>query len=485
MNERELIRALSALGRPRVAVVGDFMLDRYLWGDASRISPEAPVPVVHARREEDRPGGAGNVALNLSALGAQPLCFGAIGADRDGQCLSKLLADAGAETAGLKSFDARPTVQKIRVLARNQQMLRVDREDCAPLADAAADQLVAQLRAAAWDALVLSDYGKGVLTPRLIEGALAEARRRGAPSVVDPKHRDLARYRGATMVTPNRAEAEIAAGEPLPDHAALARIGERWRSSCGLELLLVTLGADGMFLLGAERVPFHLPTAARQVFDVTGAGDTVVAMIAASLAARLDPETAIRLANCAAGVAVAKVGTVAVGRDEVLHALHAEGLTRKTLPTDAHDALRAAAAAWRREGLRVVFTNGCFDLLHAGHVRYLQEARRQGDVLVIGLNDDASVRRLKGAPRPFNPLEDRAEVLAALACVDLVAPFSEDTPERIVRELGPDVLVKGSDWEGKEVAGADYVRAHGGVVRFVELLPGRSTTSLAERIRGA
>lgn len=485
MNERELIRALSALGAPRIAVVGDFMLDRYLWGDATRISPEAPVPVVHARREEDRPGGAGNVALNLASLGAQALCFGALGSDRDGESLVRLLAEAGVETGGLQVCDDRPTVQKIRVLARNQQMLRVDREDATALATAVEEALLTALRSASWNALVLSDYGKGVLSPGLIEAALGEARRRGAPSVVDPKHRDLVRYRGASVVTPNRGEAEIAAGESLPDREALARVGERLRRDCGLEMLLVTLGADGMFLLGEGRTPFHLPTAARQVFDVTGAGDTVVAMIAVALAERLDAETAVRLANCAAGVAVAKVGTVAVGRDEVLHALHAEGVTHKTLDTDAFAALEAAAAAWRREGLRVVFTNGCFDLLHAGHVRYLQEARRQGDVLVIGLNDDDSVRRLKGPERPFNPLDDRSEVLSALACVDLVAPFSEDTPERLVRALGPDVLVKGSDWEGKEVAGAEAVRARGGEVRFVELLPGRSTTGLAERIRGA
>lgn len=485
MHERELIRALGALGAPRVAVAGDFMLDRYWWGDAGRVSPEAPVPVVHARREEDRAGGAGNVALNLAALGARPVCFGAVGEDRDGGLLRGLLSEAGAGVEGLIACADRPTAQKIRVLARNQQMLRVDREEVSPLARDAEQRMIAALRAAEWEALVLSDYGKGVLTPGLIAATLAEARRRGAPSVVDPKHRDLGRYRGASVVTPNRAEAEAAAGEPMPDLAALARIGERLRAEAGLDMLLVTLGGDGMFLLGAGRDPLHLPTAARQVFDVTGAGDTVVAMMAAGLAAGLEAEVCVRLANCAAGLAVAKVGTAAVGRDELLHELHAAGGTRKTLATDDWEALRAGAAAWRREGLRVVFTNGCFDLLHAGHVRYLQEARRLGDVLVIGLNDDGSVRRLKGPARPFNPLADRADVLAALACTDLVAPFSADSPEQMVRELAPDVLVKGADWEGKEVAGADAVRARGGEVRFVELLPGRSTTGLAERIRGS
>lgn len=483
MNERDLIAALRGLGAPRVAVVGDSMLDRYVWGDAARVSPEAPVPVVHARREEDRPGGAANVALNLAALGARPSCFGAVGRDAMAETLRSALAAAGADPAGLVTCADRPTVQKIRILARNQQMLRVDREDVKPLDAAQEAQVLAALRAAEWSALVLSDYGKGVLTPAVCAGALEEARRRGAPSVVDPKQRDFARYRGATVVTPNRAEAEAAAGRPLADAAALEAAGEELRRAADLRMLLVTLGPGGMLLLRAGQPPLHLPTAARQVFDVTGAGDTVVAMVAAGLAGGLEIEASVRLANAAAGLKVAKVGTAAVGRDELLHALHDAG-GDKVLAPDDFAAAAAAAAAWRRAGKRVVFTNGCFDLLHAGHARYLQEARRSGDVLVIGLNDDASVRRLKGGDRPFNTLADRAEVLAALACVDLVAPFSADTPEELIVRMQPDVLVKGADWKDKEVAGAAAVRARGGEVRFVDLLPGRSTTGLAGRIRG-
>ncbi len=484
MNERELATALRGLGAPRVAVLGDCMLDRYIWGDAGRVSPEAPVPVVHARREEDRPGGAANVALNLAALGAQPACFGAVGADAMGATLRAALAAAGVDAGGLVSCPDRPTVQKIRIVARNQQMLRVDREDVKPLGAAQEAELGAALCAAPWDALVLSDYGKGVLTPSLCALALAEARRRGAPSVVDPKQKDFSWYRGATIVTPNRAEAEAAAGAPLGDAAALALAGERLRRAAELRLLLVTLGAEGMLLLREGQAPLQLPTAARQVFDVTGAGDTVVAMVAAGLGGGLPAEAAVRLANVAAGLKVAKVGTATVGREELLHALHAAG-GDKVLAADDFAGAAALAAGWRREGLRVVFTNGCFDLLHAGHVRYLQEARRCGEVLALGLNSDASVRRLKGEGRPFNPLADRAEVLAALACVDAVIPFTDDTPEELIRHLGPDVLVKGADWRDREVAGAAAVRARGGEVRFVELLPGRSTTSLAGKIRGA
>lgn len=483
MHDEELIRALRSLRAPRVAVVGDSMLDRYVWGEAGRISPEAPVPVVHARREEERPGGAANVALNLAALGAKPLCFGAVGRDAMGETLRSVLAAAGAETAGLLACADRPTIQKIRILARNQQMLRVDREEVKPLDERQEAELLGALKAASWDALVLSDYGKGVLSARLCAAALGEARRRGAPSVVDPKHRDLSRYRGATVVTPNRAEAEAAAGVALGDLAALALHAPALRAAAGVDMLLITLGADGMFLVREKEAPLHLPTAARQVFDVTGAGDTVAAMMAAGLAAGLEAEACVRLANAAAGLAVAKVGAAAISRAELLDALHGESGASKVLAADDAAGLEAALAGWRRGGRRLVFTNGCFDILHAGHVRYLSAARQLGDALIVGLNTDDSARRLKGSDRPFNPLSDRAEVLAGLACVDLVAPFSADTPEELIRRVAPQLLVKGADWRGKSVAGAEFVQAQGGEVRFIELLPGRSTSGIAERIR--
>ncbi|KAA3608300.1 MAG: bifunctional D-glycero-beta-D-manno-heptose-7-phosphate kinase/D-glycero-beta-D-manno-heptose 1-phosphate adenylyltransferase HldE [Planctomycetota bacterium] len=483
MHDRELSRALLELGRPRVAVLGDFMLDRYLWGDATRVSPEAPVPVVLSQREEDRLGGAGNVAANLCDLGAYGMAFGVLGRDQAGEDLQRLLIQAGVESRGLLAVDSRPTSRKVRVMARSQQMLRVDQEASLPLTEEDSQRLLAQLSDSSWDVLVISDYGKGVLSPQVLEGAIAEARKRGAPSLVDPKHRDFRRYRGATLITPNRAEAEAAAGQSMDSFAAVAEIGERLRHEAELDALLITLGAEGMCLIRPGQPMLEVPTAARSVFDVTGAGDTVIATMALALGGGADWPVAVGLANAAAGLAVARVGTATVGRSELLHHLASATPDHKVVDDSAGPALEHALAALRREGLRLVFTNGCFDILHAGHVRYLQEARSLGDALLVGINDDASVRRLKGEERPFNSLADRMDVLAALECVDLVVAFPEDTPENLIHRVRPDVLVKGADWRDKGVVGADFVKAQGGEVRLVEIYPGRSTTGLAQRIR--
>lgn len=485
MHDRELIEALQGLGRPAVAVIGDFMLDRFVWGDALRVSPEAPVPVVHSAREEERPGGAGNVAANVTELGGSALCFGVVGPDRHGETLRALLQASGADCGGVRTDATRPTTQKIRVMARSQQMLRIDRERADALAAELVAELLAALRSARWDAVILSDYGKGLLTEELVAGVTEEARRRGAASLVDPKHRDFARYRGATLITPNRAEAELAGGRPLGGPEALAEGGEDLRRRAGVDGLLITLGAEGMYFLFEGRPPVLVSTRARAVYDVTGAGDTVLAMLAVARAGGLEWETSVRLANAAAGLAVAKVGTATVGRNELLHHLHDATPVHKTVPAGDSEALAAALGVFRREGRRIVFTNGCFDILHAGHVRYLQEARKMGDALVVGLNDDASVTRLKGPERPFHRLEDRAEILAALECVDLVVPFGEDTPEQLIRAVVPEVLVKGADWREKGIVGAEFVESRGGVVRLVDLLPGRSTTGLAQRIRSS
>lgn len=483
MSERELIPLLQELGAPCVAIVGDYMLDRYVWGDAGRVSPEAPVPVVHAKREDHRLGGAGNVVANVAELGGRPLCFGLLGEDEAASEMIEGLQALQASTDGLVQDGARPTIQKIRIMARNQQMLRVDREQAVVIPNGAAQRMLEALCAAEWDALVLSDYGKGTLSPAVIEAALAEARRRGVPSVVDPKHRNLGRYRGASVVTPNRAEAEAAAGEALRDLAALQRRGEEMRDAAGLEALLITLGPEGMYLLDQGQPGMRLPTAARQVYDVTGAGDTVVAMLAVARGAQVSLEQSVRLANAAAGLAVAKVGTTAVGRQELLHELRAAAGMDRVVPAGDPEALVAALASFRNEGRPVVFTNGCFDILHAGHVRYLREAARLGGALVVGLNSDASVRRLKGDERPINPVEDRAEVLAGLACVDLVAVFEQDTPEELIRAVCPDILVKGADWKDKGVVGAEFVESQGGEVKLIDLVPGRSTTAIVSRIK--
>ncbi len=485
MPERNLISRLQQLGKPRIAVLGDLMLDRYVWGDASRVSPEAPVPVVHASREDHRLGGAGNVAANVCGLGAEALCFGVVGDDAAGREVADGLRALGAQAEGLLIDAQRPTIQKIRIMARNQQMLRVDREDARALDPQQQQLLCERLCAAKWDALILSDYGKGILSDEILRRVLAEAQRRGVPSLVDPKHRDLTRYRGATVVTPNRAEAETAAGRALPDLASLAAAGEELRARSQLDALLITLGEEGIYLLRQGEKGLHLPTAARQVYDVTGAGDTVIASLAVGLAAGMDWTDSVRLANAAAGLAVSKVGTTVVGRQELLHHLRAEVLGGKFVAAGEGEELAGALAALTAEGRRVVFTNGCFDILHAGHVRYLREARRLGDALVVGLNDDASVRRLKGPERPINPLHDRVEVLAALECVDLVIAFAEDTPQSLIEQVCPQVLAKGADYAAKGVVGAEFVRSRGGEVQLIDLVPGRSTSAIVERIRDA
>ena len=478
----DLISAVQQLSNPRIAVVGDFMIDRYIFGDAERVSPEAPVPVVHATAEQDRLGGAGNVAANLVGLGAQVLCCGVHGADRSGEQLCDLLKELGANTDAMLESSDRPTIQKIRVMARNQQMLRVDREDACALSAASEQQLQDKLFAADWDAIVLSDYGKGCLSHEFTQSLIAEAQRRGVPSLVDPKHKDLSRYANATMVTPNRSEAEWSAGCPMSSLDAVKQEGSKLCVDAQLQSLLITLGAEGMYLLDADGSATHIPTFARQVYDVTGAGDTVISALAISLASGYDSITAMHLANAAAGIAVSKVGTTMVGREELLRYLRSSTPAGKVV-AETDEQLLAITEHFRLEGRKVVFTNGCFDILHAGHVRYLRAARGLGDVLVLGLNDDDSVSRLKGADRPYNKLEDRAEVLAALEFIDLVVPFADDTPESLVQKICPDVLVKGADYKDKGVAGAEFVKKNGGEVEFIDILPGRSTTGIAERIR--
>ncbi len=483
MTDRDLILLLQSLNPTRIAVLGDFMVDRYVWGDARRVSPEAPVPVVHAQREDHRLGGAGNVVANICELGATAFCLGVVGDDDAGREMLAGLQALGADGAGMVVDKARPTIQKIRIMARNQQMLRVDRETLDPISDAVANKLIQQLKQSKWQTLVLSDYGKGSLPESVLRQALDEAKRRGVPALVDPKHRDFARYRGATLITPNRAEAEAACGESLGDMQKLSVGGEALRKQAGVEALLITLGDQGMYLLENGQPGLHLATAARQVYDVTGAGDTVIAMLAVALAGGADLPAAVRLSNVAAGLAVAKVGTTAVGRNELENHLRAESSENKIIRVGDEVGLQAALATLRREGRPVIFTNGCFDILHAGHVRYLRAARSLGDAMVVGLNNDDSVQRLKGAERPINPELDRAEVLAGLECVDFVVLFSEDTPENLIRRISPDVLVKGADYKNKGVVGAEFVQAQGGEVRLIDLVPGRSTSAIVERIR--
>ena len=482
MSERELSYVLAALGRPRVLIVGDLILDRYVWGSVERISPEAPIPVLAARHTEVRLGGAGNVAANLRAMEAEVEILGIVGRDDRGTALLELFDQVGVARGGVLALADRPTTEKARMLGGGSQMLRVDWEEARALPEDQARALIGGIegRLDGVGAVVLSDYGKGVLTKEVIRAVVRAARAARVPVLVDPKGSDYSRYEGATLITPNRKEAEEALHGRLADLSELPRAARGLVELAKVDAAVITLGADGIFWSWGERAG-RVPAVARAVFDVTGAGDTVIAHLALGLASKIEFESAVRLANHAAGIVVGKRGAASVTRAELAAALGERSRATNGVLTRAE--LPLALAEWRAEGKRIVFTNGCFDVLHAGHVAYLRDARSRGDVLVVGVNDDESVRRLKGSGRPINPLADRLDVLAALEMVDAVVPFGEDTPGRIIEEITPDVLVKGQDWEEKGVVGREWVERHGGIVVLAPLLPGRSTSAIAERLR--
>ena len=485
MNAFELEKLVLNLGRPRVLIVGDLILDQYLSGDVTRISPEAPIPILTARRSEDRLGGACNVAANLAAMQAEVDIVGVLGEDGWGRALRDLLAEQGIDTGGCVLDRTRPTIQKTRLMSGSQQMLRVDHEDARPVHGEALAALLKLLpeRVRRAQAVVLSDYGKGVLTPEVIRCAIEAARAAGIPVLVDPKGDDYMRYRGATLVTPNRKEAEQALGRRLARLDDVASGAAELIARCELQAAVITLGPEGIYFRTRAGTSGHVPAQARAVFDVTGAGDTVIAQLGFHLASGLELGLAVQLANAAAAIVVGRLGTHAVTRSELAGAIveRADG-AGKVLAT--REELDRQLAAWRKQGKRIVFTNGCFDVLHVGHVTYLRFAKGYGDVLLVGVNEDESVRRAKGPARPVNPLADRMEVLAALECVDAVASFAEDTPKHLIERVTPNVLVKGADWADKGVVGREWVEAHGGQVVLAPLVPGKSTTGILERGRG-
>jgi len=459
-----------------ILVAGDAMLDEYWFGDTARISPEAPVPVVNASYREQRAGGAANVAANIASLGAAVKFVGAIGDDSSGEILERLLQDQGVRTALVRNASV-PTIHKLRVLARNQQLIRLDAENTL-------DQLAAEVnrtildQVASGQVVVLSDYGKGTLAE--IGALIGELKARSCRVLVDPKGTDFERYRGAFCLTPNQSEFAAVAGR-WSDESDFLRKASELRHALELDYLLVTRSERGMTLVGHDIDVVNLGAEAREVFDVTGAGDTVIATLAASLGVGLPIADAVALANLAASLVVARIGVAGVTPSELKTALHRRGMGGRGL-VDA-DELSAILDQARQRGEKIVMTNGCFDILHAGHVSYLEEARSLGDQLVVAINDDASVARLKGPSRPITPLADRMSVLAGLAAVDWVVPFSDDTPAPLIEQLKPDVLVKGGDWQIDQIAGADFVLANGGEVRVLEFKPGRSTTGMIEAIR--
>ena len=482
--ERKDVESLFNRARDvRLLVVGDLMLDEYLWGKAERISPEAPVQVVEVTREDVRLGGAGNVINNLVALGCQVIACSVIGGDENGTMLQRAFTGKGVDVNGVFQDPMRATSKKTRVVAANQQIVRIDRESKESISAEFEERILEFIseREGQFKAILISDYAKGVLTPKTLEGIISIARKMKVPLVVDPKGMDYGKYRGASIITPNRKEAEIAAGISIVDEQSLNAAARTLLDDVDLEALLITRSEQGMslFLRGGETV--HIPTVAREVYDVTGAGDTVLAVLGLALACGRDYADAAQLANVAAGIAVGKVGTSTVSPAEIIDAVghgHRDSETKiKNL-----DVLAAIVETEKAKGKKVVFTNGCFDLLHAGHVKYLQKARSFGDLLVLGLNSDASVRRLKGDKRPLINEAERGHILSALDCVDYVVIFHEDTPLKLIETLKPAVLVKGGDYTPDSVVGKEIVESYGGRVELVEFVDGKSTTNIIEKI---
>lgn len=479
-----LCHVLEALPAKKILVIGDLILDRYVDGKAGRVSPEAPVLVFEWENERYLLGGACNVAANLRALGAETAVLGAIGDDEAGRTLRTLLHNDGIDTRALVVDRTRPTTRKTRYVSKTAQVLRVDEESRAP-ASGAAEQAMLDLlaqRPFPWHGVLLSDYGKGVLTPRVIQAAVAAAKSVGGPVVVDPKGKDYSIYRGVDLLTPNREEAEAATGVSIKGTAELHRAAQRLREITGIQTATITLGKDGIFFETGDGSHKILPTEARQVFDVTGAGDTVVAVLTYCRTCGVSLEDSLRLANCAAGITVGKFGTWAPSRQEIL-AMLGQRSSESTGKILTRDQAASVATRLRTEGRRLVFTNGCFDILHPGHCDYLAKARSYGDALMVAVNTDDSVRRQDKAPgRPVNVLEDRMAVLSALSAVDYLVPFDEDTPKDLIEVITPHVLAKGEDWRDKGVVGREWVESHGGQVILVPLRQGKSTTSIVDRV---
>lgn len=482
----EPLRTLARrLAGARVLCVGDIMLDRFLHGSVDRISPEAPIPVLLVREEKDMLGGVGNVAANLSALGAAPAVFSVVGADDAGRRVENLLEMLDACSPRLLADTSRPTTVKTRCVGQHQQMLRIDREVTTALRKEDGEELALRVRAAlpGHSVVLISDYRKGVLTHQVLPDVIAQARRHGVPVLVDPKGTDYAPYVGATLITPNRSELAAATGMPVRTDEEVEAACRNLLARYGFEAVLATRSEDGMTLVPATGEVTHIKAKAREVFDVAGAGDTVIATLAAALAAGASLPVAAELANVAAGIVVGKAGTATTTAEELLHELREAETRGFDHKVEDLAGAQQVVAGWKRQGLKVGFTNGCFDLLHPGHVSLLAAARGACDRLVVGLNTDASVRRLKGSERPVQGEAARATVLASLASTDLVVPFEEDTPLRLIEALRPDILMKGADYTVEQVVGHELVHAYGGEVRLLDLVPGHSTSNIVRKLR--
>ena len=466
--------------KPNILVLGDLMIDHYLWGSCERISPEAPVQIVDIAKETTVLGGAGNVINNLKALGANVSVSSVIGDDENGVELTNMLHAIDVDTSNIIIQAGRATSKKSRIIAVSQQVLRYDKESKEDITATSEDAILNTLKKsiASFAIVILSDYGKGVLTESLCQKVIGLAKEHGIKVLVDPKGNDFSKYKGAYLLTPNKKEAMLATGIDIVDDSSLEKALLRLKSTCALGLSLITLSEDGIATYDTQLRKF--PTVAKEVFDVTGAGDTVIASIAFALSANKKIEEVAKFANLAAGVVVGKIGSATVSIAEIEE--YEASLHKSS--SDAHiksfEEIDTLVKQYKQKGKKVVFTNGCFDILHVGHVKYLQVAKSFGDILIVGLNSDASVSRLKGPSRPVNIAEDRAYLLAALEAVDFVVPFEEDTPYELIKMIAPDVLVKGGDYEGKEVVGTEFARE----LKLVDFVDGKSTTKTIEKIQG-
>lgn len=482
MNSR-LKEILLNSNKLKVMVVGDLILDEYIWGNIDRISPEAPVGVLECKSENAALGGAANVANNLKSLGCKVYMVGVVGSDEKGRKLKKLLKKIGIEDKGVLEDPDRPTTNKIRVIAHSQQILRIDKEDRRAANDHIKGKLIHYIEKVIpdIDGVICSDYGKGVLSRDIISFISKAARKHRKLIIADPKGSDYSKYKGVNIITPNKKEASEASGIVINSEENIKDAAKKLFDVFNGNAVLITRGAEGMSLFKGNGKVTHIPTEAKEVYDVSGAGDTVISVFGMAAFAGYDLADAARLANIAAGIEVGKVGTSVVTREEMIHYLD-EGELRAKGKILSYPELKQIVSLAKNKKKKVVFTNGCFDLLHIGHIKYLRQARSYGDLLIIGLNDDDSVRKLKGPKRPLIGQDERAHLLAALDCVDYVVLFSELTPERLINGIKPDVLVKGGDYTKGQVVGRDIVESYGGRVELVPIVEGMSTSNIVKKI---
>lgn len=469
--------------RPKILVVGDLILDEYIWGGISRISPEAPVPILETRSETLALGGAANVANNLAALGCEVHLCGAIGQDEKGDKLLQSIHDRSIQTEGIFRFVHRPTTSKIRIIANNQQVLRIDNEDNRPIMEKTEKKLIQYISQTipGMDGVVCSDYQKGILTEKSIHSIMHRAKKAKKPVIVDPKSSDFSLYKNATVVTPNLKEVGRSVPIKITDKGSLNRAAEYLLNLTRSKAILITEGKDGMTLFQKKEKPVSIPTAAKEIFDVTGAGDTVISVFSMAVFVGFDFKEAAWLSNMAASIVVGKVGTAVVTLNEINEFLHEEILRTSHTVLELEELKKIVGLA-KSAGKKVVFTNGCFDIIHGGHIEFLQKAKSLGDILVVGLNTDDSVRNLKGDGRPIKTEQERANILSAFKFIDYITLFNEDTPEKLIREIRPDILVKGNDYKIDEVVGREIVEGYGGHVELIPVLKDHSTTMTLEKI---